>query len=117
MQRSIFYGNLALEHPDFSSSPYSISLLNEGSIEQFLQGDLIHVKLSFVKKLAFVLLVDLTNDMALFERSFLLIIFFSLEITLESIVSPYREENRSLLEVKISYMLFILINLFLNWVF
>jgi hypothetical protein len=70
-----------------------------------------------LKKLAFVLLVDLTNDMALFERSFLLIIFFSFEITLESIVSPYREENRSLLEVKISYVLFILINLFLNWVF
>ena len=61
-----------------------------------------------LKKLAFVLLVDLTNDMALFERSFLLIVFFSLEITLESIVSPYREENKSLLEVKISYVLFIL---------
>jgi hypothetical protein len=52
MQRSIFYGSLALEHPDFSSSPYSISLLNEGSIEQFLQGDLIYVKLSFVDQLS-----------------------------------------------------------------
>jgi hypothetical protein len=62
-----------------------------------------------LKKFAFVLLVDLTNDMGLFERSFLLIVYFVFEIALESIFRPYREEDKSLLEVKISYAFFLLI--------
>ncbi len=53
-----------------------------------------------MKKLFFVVFIDSTNNMSLYGRSFILLVFFAAEIALDWHIFPFHFENKSLLQVK-----------------
>ncbi len=54
-----------------------------------------------LKKGFFVIFIDISSNLSLFERTFVLIVYFAFEIVIDSIIFPYRMESKSVLQIKI----------------
>jgi hypothetical protein len=54
-----------------------------------------------LKKICFILLVDLTNTFALYERTFMLVVFFIvIELALDANVNPFALHYRGVRQIK-----------------